>query len=330
MPKDGQVNASDWIEEPGEYESLALSLRAVLNEAGAPREYDEIVAALGLGVAVVSVADECIGWWAAYERDVSLAAAAETYGILLRELHPPAAAIGLADAREFEQHYRDSYVPLIRRALEVGQVCLAWRGWPQPMDRAWGVITEARAAALWGVAPGRSSTLRQIGGAAWQVYIVEKITPQQRDDRLQASALFDQACDAARRFWKPTEQKTRAILTGAAAFDAWADALDRDNPCPRCAEQSYRCQGQLTRVLISSREHLSRWLRRVMPELDSRRQKLAERWVAASEQSADAMSAYQEDARLQRLFATTDGRAVVRQAIERVRDIEAALAVDWE
>lgn len=67
---------------------------------------------------------------------------ARRFGLEIRELHPPSAAPASPTPREFDWHFRDSYLPFIRAALARDEPVLAWRGWPAPHEAEWGIITE--------------------------------------------------------------------------------------------------------------------------------------------------------------------------------------------
>lgn len=124
------------------HESLALCLREVLAAQGRPCTYEQLVAALGLGLATAAAPGEPVGQWPTFGRDAALRPAAELLGLGLRELHPPEAARGLHRVKEFADHFVDSYLPLIRAALAHGQTVLAWRGWPPPAEGLWGLLVE--------------------------------------------------------------------------------------------------------------------------------------------------------------------------------------------
>lgn len=62
-------------------------------------------------------------------------------GLEFRELHPPDAAPLPPAPREFDWHFRDSYLPFIRAALERDDPVLVWMGWPAPYEKEWGIIT---------------------------------------------------------------------------------------------------------------------------------------------------------------------------------------------
>lgn len=139
-------------------DSLLLSLCAMLHAFGAEVELKTLAVLLRAGPA--SVVD-----------------AARRFGIELRDLHPPDAA-PLPTPPEFEQHFRDSYLPFIRAALERDEPVLAWMGWPPPDEKEWGIITGIDAAT--GRCRGRTrssgDTDVPMVGPAVQVYTVTRLT----------------------------------------------------------------------------------------------------------------------------------------------------------
>jgi len=117
--------------------------------------------------------------WSGLANDVGLVEAAALFGIRLRALHPRSAAAGVDPRHEFALHFRDSYVPLIRRALAHNQTVLCWRGWPDPMQYAWGLVTDGRADSdeLTGKIAGCAQPL-PLATAALQCYVVEEVNAQ--------------------------------------------------------------------------------------------------------------------------------------------------------
>ncbi len=112
------------------WDSLSLSLHAIVDWAGLDLHYRAFSAALGHSFMTVSTGrdDDCLAWWPAFGRDALLVEAAALFGVRLREVHPPEAARGLSDAPEFAQHFEASYKPIILRALENREPVIAWQG----------------------------------------------------------------------------------------------------------------------------------------------------------------------------------------------------------
>lgn len=271
-----------WTQAADEPESLAVGLRAVLAAHGAPREYDELIALLGLGAAFVAVRGECPGHWPTHARDAALVETADRLGLRLRDLHPPDAAIGLETSAEFPQHFQDSYVPLILRALQHGQTALAWRGWPSPGQYEWGVITAADGDQLYGYAPGGNGQLMPLTGPAYQVYVVEEHRPPDARN-LEPAALFEHAARVSRALWDGAPALRFGVKTGTAAYQLWSDALADADLCPHCGEPAHVCQSRLVRPLVSARRHLATWLQRIADALDPKPKEAATRWAYACE-----------------------------------------------
>jgi hypothetical protein len=109
--------------------------------------------------------------------DAGLVAAAALYGFALRPMHPRRAARRLSTAGEFDDHFHDSYAPLIERALAHDQCVLAWQGWAESAGRCWGIIerhddTTGRFAGR----AGPTVTAAELTGPAIQCYTVEERT----------------------------------------------------------------------------------------------------------------------------------------------------------
>jgi hypothetical protein len=160
-----------WSDPSAGISSLTACVHFLLQLAPAPPSLAEVARKLALEAAAGQGPAD-------HRADALSPQAALSLGLRLRELHPPAAAVGLDDSAEFELHFLDSYAPLIRRALAVGQSALAWRGWECPKDSRWGVVVESGDPLL-GFAPGCAGRLIPLVGPAHQVYIVEAIEPSE-------------------------------------------------------------------------------------------------------------------------------------------------------
>lgn len=289
-----------WRWQPGEHESLAVCLRAVLAGVGQERPYPELLATLGLGLAVTATGQERPQAWPTYARDLNLPQTGELYGLHIRPLHPPGAAAWLGTSREFPAHFRDSYVPLIVRALEHGQAVLAWRGWPPPADRLWGLIGSWDSEHLSGCCPGHPEPVR-LAGAAHQVYIVEEWRPEEA--HWDEPRLFQTAVRHALRFWRSPPAPADYEL-GLAAWRSWTAAAERD---------AQACSAALT-VLAASRQALADWLESILDRLDAGLHLPARDWAQAARQVAGLL-----------ISQETPTPASLRAAVVQAGQIEADL-----
>lgn len=217
-----------WIDRDPRGESLACALQSLLAPRGIGATYESLVVALGLGTLVHFDLEQSPAAVGEFARDGRLGPAADAFGVRLRELHPISAAQRLESSAEFEQHFIDSYVPLIRRAFEAGQVALAWHGWPAPAKARWGVLLEGMGASeIRGVSRGGS--VEPFTGPAHQVYIVEEIRADAAPPA--ADAIFDLAAAAMHAQWSGRWSGVESQVTGRRAFDALRDWLaDSDDP----------------------------------------------------------------------------------------------------
>ncbi|MFO0974625.1 MAG: hypothetical protein U1A27_14465 [Phycisphaerae bacterium] len=207
--------------EPGG--SLVASLRGLLGWCQRPVAADELIAVSGVAALLpAAVHEPDPAAWPAYARDAFLVDAALHYGLVLRDLHPPDAAPLPAPPREFEWHFRDSYLPLIRAALAHQQPTLAWMGWPAPHARDWGVIIACDSSGTClGRLPGRGGDAVPLERAAVQCYVLTDaagpLAPP--GDRLHA---------ALRRAADVLNNRLPArcgALTGPAAIERWRERL---------------------------------------------------------------------------------------------------------
>ncbi len=123
--------------------SLARAVCAIGRSGGHEIDISDLNHAMGLSwmdCTLPGESNRSDAWM--YARDAFLIPAGRLFGLNIREMHPPRAAVGLDRASEFTQHFDASYRPLIHRALENGQQVLAWRGWPGNWKLWWGIISE--------------------------------------------------------------------------------------------------------------------------------------------------------------------------------------------
>jgi len=311
-----------WVEGPEDYESLAVSLRAILAGAGHARPYDELVSALGLGAALAATAGECPALWPTFARDAALPATARLLGLHVRELHPPAAAAHLDESAEFSVHFRDSYVPLIRRALEHQQLALVWRGWPPPAERAWGVVVATHDEQLIGYTVGTGGRMSRLTGAAHQVYVVEEYRPAEAA-RCTPAALFAHAVAVARALWHGQLETASEVATGAQAFARWRELAGRPGLCACGAADSYGCQDRMARVLAAARGCLGTWLRRVGPQLEPSQQPRAAAWAETCEHSVQHLGGLRDS-------SARPTHAELLRTIDELRDEEGRVLAELE
>lgn len=166
----------------GAPDSLMLCLQAILRAYGVTVEL-EVLLKLHPQPIVAPAISRCespdVGCTPANERPLHdalarhafLVEAARRFSLELRELHPPEAIPLPPTPREFDWHFRDSYLPFIRAALERDEPVLAWMGWPAADAREWGIITSLDPGT--GVCSGWTASGRQrLIAAPVQVYTV--------------------------------------------------------------------------------------------------------------------------------------------------------------
>ncbi len=305
-----------WTEQPDHTETLAVALRAVLAAAGRQHEYERLVAALGLGTLVTAAAEESPAAWPWLGRERHLPAAAELLGVRLRELHPPLAARGLRRSAEFPAHFRDSYLPLIRRAIEHEQLVLAWRGWPPPREDFWGVITEVRDDMVVGFTCLHKGEPMPLIGAAHLAYVIEELGPavDPLDDRVTQQALA-----AAVAEWR--DAQSAGIACGRAAYDLWVAALEHP-PAGVPTRAAALTHAAFARVLCNARAALVGWLR--SPAVcESRSSSVAARWAAACDEYLHLLRPLADAAAVQRELETHSGRERAADAIRNAREHDA-------
>jgi len=299
-------------------ESLADALRHIAAERGLQRPYAELVAVLGLGAAVVAKSDEPLELWPTYARDARLVQAAGLYGLHPRPLHPPEATRGLSRSAEFALHFQDSYAPLILEALAHDQPVLAWRGWPAPSSRCWGMVTEERDGRLWGHVTTPGGELTPLIDPAHQIYIVEAQRPR-LDESPEVSALFPHVARLFREMWRGDWAAGPGVVAGARAYEHWMDCLrNRDKQHSPLHEQHSR----VVRVLIAAREQLSQFLDGVRGE----HVETANRWKQACQRITTIMHPFNFPGDVQSCLDKPGGVEPLTRALEQARNIDAEIA----
>ena len=210
-----------WHEESGQLHSLPLCLRALFEGTADAPSTDEFLAALGLGslTTAPSSSDDFDVLWG---EEAFLPATAALFGIRLRELHPRRTARGLDHSAEFPQHFIDSYVPLIARALEVGQPTLVCRGWPPPRQHEWGLVTRVSGESLAGMTIGHQGEPVPLIGPPLFAYVVEEVNPE-LSTQLSPEDLVARAAWIAIEQQKLSETSGAEFVSGAQAFSAWIE-----------------------------------------------------------------------------------------------------------
>lgn len=212
--------------------SLTEALRVAVGACGPAPTMHDLHAALGLPLLMTaSPAGDDPAHWPLLARNVFLIPAGRCFGLTIREIHPPEAAVGLDRAAEFAQHFEASYAPLIRRALEHGQQVLAWQGWEGEGRLLWGMITHVDPRGMGfagmtfpaGVAVEDGAGQHVLARPPVQVYVVEEAgrawldTPRRRVLFLR-HAMQSLDPNLGRRF---------GVLTGGPAYRLWAEHLPR-------------------------------------------------------------------------------------------------------
>jgi hypothetical protein len=323
-----KAHAKPIHETQEQVESLAMALRGVLLGYEQDVDYDDLNAALGSALAFTAdVRESCPAWWVIHARDRFLTEVGKLVGLTIRDLHPREAAEGLATAREFGEHFRDSYVPLIIEALRNDQPVLAWQGWPDHLWGLWGVITayDERAAALIGSMIWVGGRRTALIGPAVQCYVVEKHAERTPSDPewLAACARHGGA------FLRDEVEAGEGIVTGPRAFNEWQRRLQQTPFCQDCGEHSWSALQQLAVFLVCNRLGAARFFRRMA---DHRRPGELDPIIKLCKHQSDLLRPYRDAAvctealtddakRNDLLAAITHARALEEQLGQRLGDL---------
>lgn len=291
--------AADAAREP-----LVIALRGLLAHFRRDSHYDELVSILGLGFLFTAAPGRPVRQWPRFARDNALLPVAAGLGLRLRDLHPPDAAAGLEQSAEFPLHFADSYVPLIRRALEHDQPVLAWAGWETPETFNWGVICGHDGDTLLGCAAGETAP-RPLVGPALQVYVAEAFTPTRMsaDDALAFTARL------ARAAWYGDLELPAGVLSGRDAWQAWQQVAGTADAAGAHADLA-----ELATSFTENQRAFSRWLRGLDPVTPAHRE-YAARWADHLDAAVAAIKPLCDVQALEAELGTAAGRKAVAQTI---------------
>ncbi|MCP4248781.1 MAG: hypothetical protein GY778_17190, partial [bacterium] len=315
-------------DQPGE--SLTRAVQAVARWGGCDLDYCSLNAALGLSFMACSTGrdDDCVGTWMSYGRDVRLVEAAGAFGIRLRPVHPPEAALRLSDAAEFGQHFEASYRPIVLHALANRQPVLAWRGWPGERALAWGVITETvdDGLQLAGTTVGWADARVPLVSAPVQLYVVE-------DAELRRPGLAEVlglAAESARLILGGATVSPWGIETGGRAYDRWIHRLSGQDDCPNPGHQSGDCHGRLIMAIRSARGAAADFFRECMATASPECQQVLEACITYCRGTIDALIAAGGGSAVARPLATAVGRESLVADVRAAQKSDLALATSVE
>lgn len=293
--------------------ALTLAVQSIARDAGCDIDVDDVHAALGLPLFTCAVpAQNDLACWPMYARDAFLIPASRLFGITVRDVHPPEAAVGLSHAAEFVQHFDASYRPLIIRALENNQPVLAWQGWPGDQALMWGIIKDtcSEGVGLAGVTPAipympaetRTTTLIT---PPVQVYIVETVTPREPG----TDELLDLAFDHARRALRGEPSSRFGVLTGAAAFRFWVDRINAHRGLAPVNPAFTRGHCRLATSIVAAHQSAIRFLERHLGRDGDKHDAVIRPLVAVCKQVVSGLADSTNLAAVGALMATPEGRA---------------------
>ncbi|MFQ5491199.1 MAG: hypothetical protein ACE5GE_10790 [Phycisphaerae bacterium] len=311
---------------PNRWDSLSLALHAVLAWAGLDRHYRAYSAALGHSFMTTATTGpkDCPAWWSTHGRDALLIEAANLFGMRLRPVHPPDAAVGLGESREFAQHFEASYLPIVLRALEHRQPVLAWQGWPEPRHRLWGVITQTahEGVSLAGTTMWSKSHIVTLQSPPVQLYVVEEVQPR----RLDHPTLMRACVTAGVKALTGDLKVSKDVVMGDKAYALWIDRLDGEDRCTGCGRRLADCHRQMARYVTYARQSAVRFFEHYRDGLEAELGALLTDAANHCHKVIEALTAACDAARVESMFATGDGKRQLMQDIESARSADSDLA----
>ncbi len=309
--------------------SLTLALRSVAHEVGHDIDSDDLQATLGLPLLVCAVPTEPrLSLWPTYARDVFLIEAARTFGIAIREVHPPEAARGLNHANEYRQHFDASYRPLIERALENSQTVLAWRGWPGDHEGMWGVITRRcddgvgfAGTIIASTSPPVEKTGVTLTDPPLQLYVVETVIPTTPSDEEIVSLSLDHAL----RVLSNEPGGRFGVVMGPAAFDKWIARLKQsesgeNGSSEAGAEDLATGHRRLAASVVDGHRAMLRCLQRHRHYAGADRAKLMDTLVTTCNRVVSGLGDSTNLPTIRKRIASAAGRAELIDRLTRARE----------
>ncbi len=305
--------------------SLSLALESLLRWAGANTSYRSLNASLALPLRTTAVRrSACLGWWSTHGSDAFLGETAQMFGLRIRALHPPDAAVGLSGHQPFEQHFEASYAPLVRRALEHDQPVIAWQGWPDARAWLWGVITGVCKEGLGfcGTVMWSHGKVVPIVKPPIQLYVVEEVVPSEPGEEEMLGA-------AAVRFQKVAHNAVEHdpdVVTGVEACDAWLERLRSEEVCPTCGVRGGRCHVQHARFISADRGSGARFFGHYRDGAGGAIRGVIEALVAECQGSIDSLATSRDPGAVDVLIRTAEGREALAAGVRAARTFDQATA----
>ncbi len=305
--------------------SLTLALEALLRWAGGNVRYRDLNAALALSLRTTAVRGRaCLGWWSTHGSDTFLNETARLYGLRLRAVHPPQAAVGLSEHPPFAQHFDASYAPLVRRALEHGQPVIAWRGWPDARAWLWGLITHTcdEGVGFGGTTMWSHGKRVALVSPPVQLYVVEEIVPREpAGDELLSTALR-----GFQHIMGHPDGADADVVTGSEAYDLWLERLELGEICPSCGDRGGRCHVQHARFLSSHRASSVRFFQHFRDGADAAMQPLFDALAANCKGPIDALATSRDPQAVDTLVRTPEGRRALSIGVRAAQTFDAAVS----
>lgn len=204
--------------------SFVLALRAMLRSYGATADYDDLAALTGAAFMFTCAPETpSPAWWPNYARHAFLEPSARAHGLTLRPLHPPEAAPLPRTPPEFADHFRDSYSPFVKHALQRDEPVMALLCDASGVDvLEWGIITLFdEPTSQYHVVTSRSRCPLPLESSPVQVYLVDGYS----SCRPSPEQFLRTALPRAAMVLNNRLNRSLGVLTGPEAMVKWKEAL---------------------------------------------------------------------------------------------------------
>jgi len=306
-------------------ESLVLCLEALLGACGRQVDHDELAVATGTAL-MTSYAPRAAPAqrWNVHGRHAFLVQAARLYGLDLRDLHPPSAAPVPPPPREFDLHFRDSYLPFVEAALRRGEPVLAWMGWPEPCASEWGLITEIDPAArrCAGLTRASAGAIVALAGPPIQAYTIQAYVPRADEPRTQLEHLLSLASVILENRIDPSY----GVLTGPAALRVLVEKIEGSTPQDEPETLPAASIAEVFRAYVEGRRRVAHFLQKRLDRLPDEVRALAGDMAAVLHRASDSLAPWLGVQAIESARSSSQGRRLLASIIERIASDEECAA----
>ena len=112
------------------------------------------------------------------------------------------------------------------------------------------------------------------------------------------------------------------VATGPAAYDLWIERLAHEDVCPTCGDRCNHCHVQHARFIASNRQSAIRFLQHYRDGVAGSLHALIDAVIAQCRGAIDALAMSRDEAWVNRLISTPDGRRALATGVQAAQVFE--------